>query len=113
MFATFELAIQKAAGTCPAAEALMGLCAFLAPERIPLDIVTADVMSEIERGEAVAVLQEVSLASLETLDDGSTGISVHRLGAGGDAGAALVKGSFCHWQLLPRLRSAFWRRWVS
>ena len=78
MFATFELAIRKAAGACPAAEALMGLCAFLAPERIPLDIVTADVMSEIDRGEAVAVLQEVSLASLEALDDGSAGISVHR-----------------------------------
>jgi len=79
VFATFELAIQKAAGTCPAAETLMGICAFLAPERIPLDIVTADVMSEIERGEAVAALQEVSLAALETLDDGSAGISVHRL----------------------------------
>ena len=79
VFATFELAIRKAAEACPAAETLMGLCAFLAPERIPLDIVTADVMSEIDRGEAVAVLQEVSLASLETLDDGSTGISVHRL----------------------------------
>ena len=57
----------------------MGICAFLAPDRIPLDIVTADVMSEIERGEAVAALQEVSLVTLETLDDGSAGISVHRL----------------------------------
>ena len=79
VFATFELAIEKAAGTCPAAETLMGICAFLAPERIPLDIVTADVMSEIERGEAVAALQEVSLVTLEALDDGSAGISVHRL----------------------------------
>ena len=79
VFATFELAIQKATEACPEAETLMGICAFLAPERIPLDIVTADVMSEIERGEAVAALQEVSLAALETLDDGTTGISVHRL----------------------------------
>ena len=36
-------------------------------------------MSEIERGEAVAALQEVSLVTLEALDDGSAGISVHRL----------------------------------
>ena len=79
VFATFELAIQKATEACPEAEKLMGICAFLAPERIPLDIVTADVMSEIERGEAVAALQEVSLVALETLDDGSAGISVHRL----------------------------------
>jgi hypothetical protein len=79
VFATFELAIEKATEACPAAETLMGICAFLAPERIPLDIVTADVMSEIERGEAVAALQEVSLVALETLDDGSNGISVHRL----------------------------------
>ena len=79
VFATFELAIQKATEACPEAEKLMGICAFLAPDRIPLDIVTADVMSEIERGEAVAALQEVSLVTLETLDDGSPGVSVHRL----------------------------------
>jgi tetratricopeptide (TPR) repeat protein len=79
VFATFELAISKVAEACPEAEKLMGICAFLAPERIPLDIVTADVMSEIERGEAVAALQEVSLVTLEPLDDGSAGISVHRL----------------------------------
>ena len=79
VFATFSLAVDKAAAQCPAAEKLMGICAFLAPDRIPLGIVTADVMSEIERGEAVAALQEVSLVTLETLDDGSAGISVHRL----------------------------------
>ena len=79
VFATFELAIQKATEACPEAEKLMGICAFLAPDRIPLDIVTKDVMSEIERGEAVAALQEVSLVTLETLDDGSAGLSLHRL----------------------------------
>jgi hypothetical protein len=56
VFATFDLAIEKGASRCPHAEKLMGICAFLAPDRIPLDIVTADVMSEIERGEAVAAL---------------------------------------------------------
>ncbi len=79
VFATFDLAIAKAARLCPHAETLMGICAFLAPDRIPLDIVTEDVMSEGERGAAVAALAEVSLLTLEPLDDGSTGISVHRL----------------------------------
>ena len=36
-------------------------------------------MSEIEKGEAVAALAEVSLVTRETLDDGSPAISLHRL----------------------------------
>ncbi|MFM1814263.1 MAG: hypothetical protein RLZ98_958 [Pseudomonadota bacterium] len=79
VFATFELALGKAIDQCAEAETLMGICAFLAPDRIPLDIFTEDVMSEIERGEAVAALAEVSLLTLETLEDGSVGVSVHRL----------------------------------
>ncbi len=39
----------------------MGLLALLAPDDIPLDIITEEVMSEIEKGEAVAALIEVSL----------------------------------------------------
>ena len=40
VFATFELAIDKAAEACPEAEKLMGICAFLAPDRIPLSLFT-------------------------------------------------------------------------
>jgi len=40
VFATFSLAIAKAAEACPQAELLMGVCAFLAPDRIPLDLFT-------------------------------------------------------------------------
>ncbi len=47
MFATFSLAIDKAVEACPEAEKLMGVCAFLAPDRIPLDIFTDEVLSEI------------------------------------------------------------------
>ena len=36
-------------------------------------------MREIEKGEAIAALAEVSLVTRETLDDGSPAISVHRL----------------------------------
>ena len=79
VFATFELAASKAVEACSEAEKLIGIAAFLAPDRIPLDIITSGVMSEMEKGEAVAALAEVSLVTQETLDDGSPGISVHRL----------------------------------
>ena len=77
--ATFTLAIEKAQGTSSQAGQLLSIAAFLGPDRIPLGIITTDVMSEIEKGEAVATFAEVSLVDRETLDDGSSGISLHRL----------------------------------
>jgi tetratricopeptide (TPR) repeat protein len=79
VFATFSLAIDKAAEDCPDAMKLMGLGAFLAPDRIPLSLFTADVLTETARTEAVAALREVSLVALDPLDDGSPGIAMHRL----------------------------------
>jgi tetratricopeptide (TPR) repeat protein len=79
VFATFSLAIDKAAEACPEAQKLMGLCAYLAPDRIPLSLFTDDVLSETARLDAVAALQEVSLAAPEPLDDGSPGLTMHRL----------------------------------
>ncbi len=79
VFATFSLAIDKAAEACPEAEQLMAIAAFLAPDRIPLDLITADVMSESARDEALAALADVSLITHETLEDGARGFSVHRL----------------------------------
>ena len=104
--ATFTLAIEKAKATAPEAERLLAIAAYLAPDRIPLAIVTADVMPEIEKGEAVAALAEVSLVTRETLDDGSPAISVHRLvqevmrrqarrGGGGDRRARDAAGRGC------------------
>lgn len=77
--ATFDLAIARAAATAPMAEKLLGLCAFLAPDRIPLDLFPESLMPPIEKGEAVAALAGVSLVSPETLPDGTGGVSVHRL----------------------------------
>ena len=37
---TFNMAIEKAAAETPHAETLLGMFAFLAPERIPLDLLT-------------------------------------------------------------------------
>jgi tetratricopeptide (TPR) repeat protein len=73
------LAIAKAAEACPEAEKLMEIAACLAPERIPLDIITPDVMSEKQREKAVAALFRVSLITHQTRDDGSLGFHVHRL----------------------------------
>jgi tetratricopeptide (TPR) repeat protein len=79
VYATFDLAIAKVAETHPAAEQLMGLAAFLAPDRIPLDLFTADVMSEEDRDDALAALADVSLIEHETLTDGARAFTVHRL----------------------------------
>jgi hypothetical protein len=79
VLATFALAIDKASEACPDAQKLMGLSAFLAPDRIPLSLFTDDVLSASARVEAVAALQEVSLATPEPLDDGSPGLTLHRL----------------------------------
>ena len=47
--ATFALAIEAAAREAPAAETLLGLFAWFAPEAIPLALADADVMPEAER----------------------------------------------------------------
>ncbi len=57
----------------------MEITAFLAPDLIPLDLITADAMSEAERDDALDALADVSLITHETLEDGTRGFSVHRL----------------------------------
>ena len=79
VFATFELAFRHAVERCPQAEPLMGLAAHLAPDRIPLDILTHDETSRAGQGAAIAALSEVSLAASVPIDDGSPGLSVHPL----------------------------------
>jgi tetratricopeptide (TPR) repeat protein len=78
VYATFSLAIKHAAADCPEAEKLMGIFAYFGPDDIPLSLITANVMSEIARGEAVAALCEVSLLEVENDGDQAT-VSVHRL----------------------------------
>ena len=79
VFATFSLSMDKVTAICPEAETLMGIVAFLAPDRIPLGIITVDVIGEAQLNKAVAALYNVSLITHDTLDDGSRGMSVHRL----------------------------------
>ncbi len=77
--ATFEIGLEKATATAPKALHLLGICAYLAPDAIPLDLVTEDEMSALEKGEAVAALADAGLVTPETLADGTPGISMHRL----------------------------------
>jgi hypothetical protein len=77
--ATFNIALAKAVEACPEAEKLMAIAAFLAPERIPLDIFTTSVMSEKQRDEAVAALFKVSLITHDTTEAGMRVFNVHRL----------------------------------
>lgn len=79
IFATFDLAIRKAVESTPEAERLMGLLAYLAPDRVPVDLMGRNIMSEIERGEAIASVVEVSLVTLDRLDDGRLALNIHRL----------------------------------
>jgi tetratricopeptide (TPR) repeat protein len=77
--ATFGLAIEKAAAEYAAAETLLGFLAFLAPERIPLSLVTSDIVDDDARADALMVLAAVSLVEITQLADGSPAVSVHRL----------------------------------
>jgi hypothetical protein len=79
VFATFSLAIEKAAAECAEAETLMALFAFFAPDKIPLWLIPEEVLSEKQRDDALAALTSVSLAAHDSLPDGTPAASVHRL----------------------------------
>ncbi len=79
VFATFDLALSKAAEDCPAAESLIELLAFLAPDSVPLDLISAFMPDDSERDEAISALADVSLVTFGMLEDGSPAISLHRL----------------------------------
>ena len=77
--ATFDLAIDTAAQACPAAETLIAYFAQCGPERIPMSLVEGALHDETERARALLALTEVSLVKADPFDDGTPGISVHRL----------------------------------
>ena len=79
VFATFSLAIERAVAECAEAETLMALLAFFAPDQIPLWLIPEDVLSETQRGDALAALNAVSLVRFDDLADGTPAVSVHRL----------------------------------
>jgi tetratricopeptide (TPR) repeat protein len=76
---TFSIAIERAAAEHMQAETLLGIFAFLAPECIPLDLITEKFLQEDDRTEALMALSAVSLVEHRTLDDGSPAVTLHRL----------------------------------
>ena len=87
VWVTFTLALERVIegdeqtgfAPCPEAETLMGILAFLAPDNIPLELISTDIMSDIEKGEAVAALSEISLISWSDSGQDTSNINVHRL----------------------------------
>ena len=77
--ATFTLAIARAAAQSPAAEPILGLFAWYAPEAIPLCLLDDSLAPPTEREAAIRVL--VNLSLLARAPDGAAGpaVSVHRL----------------------------------
>jgi tetratricopeptide (TPR) repeat protein len=76
--ATFGLAIEQVVALHPRAETLLACLAFLAPDRIPLELVADAVADEDERAEAIGALAGISLIEHELTGE-SPAVVVHRL----------------------------------
>ncbi|HEY6619403.1 MAG TPA: tetratricopeptide repeat protein [Steroidobacteraceae bacterium] len=76
---TFAMAIEKAAAEATDAETLLGLFAFLAPEHIPLDLVSEDILDIVARSDALMALASTSLIEHQELADAAPAVTVHRL----------------------------------
>ena len=76
---TFNMAIERAAADTPHAETLLGMFAFLAPERIPLDLLTESLLQEDDRSEALMALASVSLIEHHTSEGGAPAVTLHRM----------------------------------
>jgi len=76
---TFAMAIETAAAETPHAETLLGLFAFLAPEHIPLDLVSESILDIDARSDALMALASTSLIEHQELADAAPAVTVHRL----------------------------------
>lgn len=78
VFATFSLAIERAAEAHPLAEQILARAAFLAPDAIPLWLLPGD--DPLARDDALAALAEVSLLAFEEVPDGAEPrLAIHEL----------------------------------
>lgn len=75
--ATFDLAIDRATGECPPAETLLGFCAYLAPDDIPIELIRQALPDDQERTDALLTLASVSL--IEHAEGTDAGLKLHRL----------------------------------
>lgn len=58
---------------------MLGIFAFLAPENIPLGLITDGMFDVDDRAEALAALSSVSLIEHNELDDGTAAVTLHRM----------------------------------
>jgi tetratricopeptide (TPR) repeat protein len=79
VFATFSLAIEKAAAGCPEAELLMGLLAFMDADDFPRAIIPEGVIGAHALSKATAALARVSLVTVKPQGEGGPLLSTHRL----------------------------------
>src|SRR5262245_38200341 len=78
-FATIDRAIEGAASDSAHAETVMGIVAFLAPERIPVSIISWRLMEPCDRDRALGLLSKASLLTRNSRDDGVEELGVHSL----------------------------------
>ncbi len=76
---TFGTAIERATAEQAQAETLLGIFAFLAPENIPLGLITDGMFDVDDRAEALAALSSVSLIEHNESDDGTAAVTLHRM----------------------------------
>ena len=74
--AAFEAAFKKAMAASPDAAALLGVSAYLAGRRIPIELIAPAAMAAGAARSALDALVGQRLASPDTLDGGGTGFSV-------------------------------------
>jgi tetratricopeptide (TPR) repeat protein len=75
--ATFALAIDNAIAECDTADTVLGQLAFVAPDRIPLELLSA--IPEDTRDQAIMALTALSLVRADPPDEETPGMALHRL----------------------------------
>lgn len=76
---TVELAARTIASRSLLATEFLEVCAFLAPEHIPIDLVREEVVPATDREQALSLLSTLRLMTLETLPDETAGVGMHQL----------------------------------
>lgn len=79
VWVTFTQAFNQVVTETPSAKMAMALSSFWASDDIPLFLISEEIMSPIERADAIAALSDVSLITRGFLDGGIAAFSVHRL----------------------------------
>jgi hypothetical protein len=73
-----RLSIDRAIKSAAGAQTVLAVLAFVAPDRIPTELLHEGFMNSVERSEAIAALCEYSLVTLEREEDGTSYLGIHR-----------------------------------